>query len=885
MTNSDDDKTQTHLVLTKGTMVAHYQIIEKIGAGGMGEVYLAGDTKLQRQVALKFLPPHLCQDKDCRTRFTREAQAAAKLDHPNIVTIYEVGEHQGQPFFAMQHVEGKSLGDAIKDEKFDLDKVIELAGQICEGLQKAHEAGIIHRDVKPSSIVIDADGRPKLLDFGLASVVGAEHLTRTGSTIGTIGYMSPEQIEGKETDARSDLFSFGCVMHEMITGHPPFKRDDQTATLKAVLQDTPEPLARYKADVPDNFQLVVSKLLEKDPALRYQSAAGVVADLKRLAVTSTEPEAKPKRKSWKSLLNKFWFGCIIGITFYVVSEYVMPLLQDAPSECKMLAVLPFENLGDPEDEYFADGITDEITTNLAKLSGLGVISRTSAMRYKDTNKSVREIGKELGVDYVVEGTIRWDKTGDENRVRINPQLIQVDGDVHLWADRYDTVLTDIFEVQSGIASEVAAAMDITLLQSEQEALSRERTIDPQAYDFYLRGKKYYGPERYFSADYVLGERMFLRAIELQPDFALAYAELSSLHTDIYWNKADPDISRLDTALEYLRFAVELAPDLPETHLAVGWYYYHGRKDYDSALAAFEQVLRQQPNNALAVASIAWVKRRQGDFDLAVEAMRRAIKLDPWNPWYQFELGMTLVKSRRFGEAVAHFDETIEMQPDNLWAYLMKGFAVFNHTGDYKQTHAVIETALTVNDRSPQLTFTEIYYNMCFEQYDHALSLLAESKPGDVYLYPDQDSAQYYFIKGTVFHISNRPELARPCFDSARVMLERLINSTPNIANYHNSLAKVYAGLGMKASAIKSAKRAIELEPVAADAMSGPDHLICLVIVYAQVGELDSALAILEQLSEIPSDLSVHMLRLSPEFAPLRDDPRFKTLIEKYNTPN
>ena len=245
----NDDNTRTHIVLTKGTMVSHYRIIEKIGAGGMGEVYLAEDTKLNRQVALKFLPPHMCKDDDCRARFKREAQAAANLDHPNIVTIHEVSEYRGRPFFAMQHVEGNSLRDVIKDKELPLERVIHLAIQMCEGLGKAHRAGIVHRDIKPSNIVMDSDGRPKLLDFGLAAIQGTEKLTKTGSTLGTIGYMSPEQIQVKEIDLRSDLFSFGVVLYQMIAGRLPFKGDTEAATMNSVLNDTPEPLSRYKSGV------------------------------------------------------------------------------------------------------------------------------------------------------------------------------------------------------------------------------------------------------------------------------------------------------------------------------------------------------------------------------------------------------------------------------------------------------------------------------------------------------------------------------------------------------------------------------------------------------------------------------------------------------------
>jgi len=275
----DDDKTQTHVILTKGTMVSHYRIIEKIGAGGMGEVYLAEDTKLNRKVALKFLPPHLCQDEDCRKRFTREAQAVAKLNHPNVITIYEVTEHQGRPFFSMENVEGLSLKDYGSDKELSFEQILELGIQICEGLNEAHEKGVTHRDIKPSNILIDSRGRAKIVDFGLASLVGSVQLTKTGSTLGTIGYMSPEQVQGKEIDHRSDLFSLGVVLYELITKQNPFKRNSEAATLKAVSDDLPEPLARFKSGFPDGLQTIIDKALEKDVKTRYQHADGMLSDL------------------------------------------------------------------------------------------------------------------------------------------------------------------------------------------------------------------------------------------------------------------------------------------------------------------------------------------------------------------------------------------------------------------------------------------------------------------------------------------------------------------------------------------------------------------------------------------------------------------------------
>jgi serine/threonine protein kinase len=351
----DEDQTQSFVPLTKGTQIGHYTIIEKIGAGGMGEVYLAEDSQLQRNVALKFLPSHLCQDQDCRERFRREAQAAAKLDHPNIVTIHEVSEFQNRSFFAMEHIEGKSLRELIGEKKLDLDKSIDLAIQICEGLAKAHQAGITHRDIKPSNIVLDADGRAKILDFGLASIQGSEHLTRTGSTLGTIGYMSPEQAEGKEIDHRSDIFSFGVILYEMITGHRPFERDNEVATLQAIVSATPEPLARYKSNVPDDLQRIATKLLAKDPATRYQHIDDVAVDLRAVDLKAVSRpstgdtitrESKPVQPSrWKRILP--W--AVVALLAVIVVWSFTRKSEEPPRPVARIAVAQSERAPMPTD--------------------------------------------------------------------------------------------------------------------------------------------------------------------------------------------------------------------------------------------------------------------------------------------------------------------------------------------------------------------------------------------------------------------------------------------------------------------------------------------------------------------------------------------------------
>ena len=878
--NNRDDKTQSHFVLTEGTMIGHYRIVEKIGAGGMGEVYLAEDTKLNRQVALKFLPDYLKSDEDAKSRFTREAQAAASLNHPNIVIIYEVSEFKGRPYFAMECCEGETLKEIIKKEELSLDKIIDFAIQIGEGLQEAHEAGIVHRDIKPSNIILDKKGCPKLVDFGLATVKGTEKLTKTGSTLGTIGYMSPEQIQVKEIDHRTDLFSLGVVLYELTAGRLPFKGDNEASVMNAVLNDTPEPLSRYKSGVPDDLQRIIDKLLDKDPDLRYQSAADVVSDLKRL--TATRPVAVQKPVDWWNRYVVVGAVLVLGIIgiYWLFTQTGTIKSPSKAGKPKMLVVLPFENLGNPDDEYFADGITDEVTTRLIGLSGLGVISRTSSMQYKNTDKSLRQIGKELDVDYILEGTIRWEKKGSESLVRINPRLIRVSDDMHLWASSLDAVLTDVFEVQSTIAQEVAAALDVTLLQSEQQSLSRKTKVDPKAYDFYLRGKQYFSEARHGQQDLRLAETMHLRAIELAPDFAPAYAQLGAIYTEMYWDLTDPSPERLESAKKMVDMSISLAPHAPEGYQSLGWYYYHGLRDYDRALQEFSKVLELQPNNTLAIASIAWVQRRQGKWDEAIGGLQKVTKLDPRDPWYKYEMGITYHYCRRFQEAIDQYNQAIDLQPNHNWAYILKSWALLNETGETREARAVLDSGRIYNGRWPELTWLEVHYDLCDGEYDQALSLM--TTPGDVFYLEYPDTSDYYSLKGFTYKLMGQQQAARIYFDSARVPLENKLSVTPDIAPLLSSLAIVYAGLGQAEKAVSTAKQAAELKPVSEDALEGPNYIRTLAMVYVQTDQPDQALDLIDYLLSIPSNMSIKALKTIPEFAPLRENEGFQALIEKYD---
>ncbi len=873
-----DDKTHTHFVLTKGTMVGHYRIVEKIGAGGMGEVFLADDTKLNRQVALKFLPDHMVANEDAKSRFTREAQAAAGLKHPNIVTIHEVAEFKGRPFFAMECCEGETLRETIKEQKLTIDQIIDLVMQICDGLQEAHESGIVHRDIKPSNIILDKRGRPKLVDFGLATIAGTDKLTKTGSTLGTIGYMSPEQIQIKDIDHRSDLFSLGVVLYEMLTGRLPFKGDNEASTMNAVLNETAEPLSRYKSGVSGEFQRIVSKLLEKDPAIRYQSAAEIGADLRRLSCsgeTGTVEKTAFKFSIWLPLT-----ASLILLTVVLIIIFMNPASRksDQGDGARiMLAVLPFENLGNAEDEYFADGITDEIISRLAALHGLGVISRTSTLQYKGTTKNLREIGAELGVDYILEGTIRWDKSGNEGRVRINPQLIHVDDDVHLWTNRYDAVIDDIFAVQSSIAEEVVLALDITLVESERQALAAQPTDNAKAYDYYLRAIEYL----YMSpAEENLNNAvaMFLDGIELDSEFAMAYLWLSFTHGQLYLFGHDHTEQRVNLSKQAIDRALEISPDLPGAHGALGWFYYQCYRDFDRAREEFILQRNQRPSDASAYMGIAVADRILGRWESSAENWRKAIELDPLFARVYFEYGFTLYWMRHYQEAEKAFDRAIRLKQGWHSCYVRKSWLYVLRNGDIDAARRILREALQEHDRWPWLTIHEIRLNILSHEYDKALSLLSE--PGDVIEHAT-DSADYYNLRGDILRHAGQLSQMTACYDSARIILERQLQSEPENQDYHASLGWSYAGLGRKQNAISECNRAAELMPLSRSAIDGVEIMISLANIYTMIGEYDLAIDQLEHLMAVPSEISVPYLKMWPEFTPLRDHPRFEELLKKY----
>ncbi len=690
----NDNNTRSFVPISKGTMISHYKIIEKIGAGGMGEVYLAEDTKLKRKVAIKFLPSHLTPDQEIQTRFLREARTIARLNHPNIISIHDVSEFNGRPYYVMELVEGKSLHDIRHDKPLPFDLIVEYAIQICQGLGEAHRAGIVHRDIKAANIVVDKQERVRLLDFGLAVAKGDDKLTRTGSTLGTISYMSPEQVSGRDIDHRSDLFSLGVVLYELITGRTPFKRDNEGATLKAIMEDTPEPLARYRSDVPEKLQEIVFELLEKDKELRFQSAEGVIADLKRLMYDSSQSGysriATTKPKKTKLIVGIAAVAVVVvAAILYTVYRPLSDRSQSGDT-VPMIAVLPFDNLGSPEDDYFADGMTDEITSRLAGIKGLGVISRTSSMKYETTDKNLKEIGAELGVAYILEGTVRWSKTGDQSKVRITPQLIRVADDRHLWADNYERALMEVFAVQADIAGKIVEQLGLTLLESDRQNLAKIPTENPEAYQFYLKALQKI--RRWIDySDSRSAQAALDSAVALDPSFALAHA----LRSEAYTSGAglSPESERGKTALEAAKRALELEPELPEGHLALGQYYYLVEADDDMALEHYSTAKAGLSNDPELLDAISEVQIDQEKLEEALLNRRKAAQIDPLNARRHARLAYLLQSLRRFEEAEHSINRAIALNPEAQDYYEDKIDCLIARYGNIEKVRPVISEAL------------------------------------------------------------------------------------------------------------------------------------------------------------------------------------------------
>ncbi len=695
------------------SVISHYHILQRLGAGGMGEVYLAEDTRLNRKVAIKLLPPESTSDPQARKRLIREAQSAAALDHPNICAIHEVGEADGRSFIVMQYVEGETLADFIRRKPLELPQFLGIAAQVADALAEAHSRQIIHRDIKPQNIMITARGQVKVLDFGLAKVVKdkdallsevetASLLTEPGAVAGTLPYMSPEQVRRESLDARSDIFSFGSVLYEMVSGHRAFTAESPGETMSAILTREPPPLERYSRDVPAELERIVSKTLRKDREERYQTVRDVALDLKSLrqAVGHEQPGATAMVEHGRVLARRWpiaMLGAVVGLLALLIGLNVGGWRERlfgkaVSSRIESLAVLPLDNLsGDPSQDYFADGMTESLITELAKISALRVISRTSVMQYKGTRKPMPEIARELNVDTVIEGSVI--RSGE--RVRITAQLIRGATDQHLWAESYERDLRDVLALQREVARGIANEIRVKLTSQEEASLARTQTIVPEAYEAYLKGRYYWNKRR--EEELRKSVEYFQRAIDLDPSYAKAYAGLADSYAIL------TDYGKLEAKEGYAKAraaaikALEIDETLAEAHASLGFVFLL-ESDYSDAEREFKRAIELGPNYPSAHHWYGQYLQAIGRQDEAIAELKRAQELDPLSLIINSALGGKYYYARRYDEAIKQLRKTLELDPSFLAARALLG-GVYLQKGMYEEAVKEDERAVETSGRA------------------------------------------------------------------------------------------------------------------------------------------------------------------------------------------
>jgi non-specific serine/threonine protein kinase len=867
-----------------GKKISHYRILNKLGEGGMGVVYEAEDTNLGRVVALKFLASRAVGDDEERTRFVREAKTVAALNHPRICTIHEIDEFEGRAFIAMERVEGAPLKDTTASGPVALPDAINLAIQVAEGLHEAHQRDVIHRDIKPANIMVTPGGQAKIMDFGLAKSVDATELTKTGTTLGTVAYMSPEQARGEEVDGRTDIWSLGAVLYELVTGQKPFVGDYEPAVVYSILNESPKPVTGIRTGVPVDLERIIARCMEKDREERYQTAADLIADLRRVLrrlAESDEPAPVTAPTGIADRRRPVWplaFGAIVlAVAVFLLARHFIAQGGDVVEARKMLVVLPFENLGRQEDGYFAAGMTEEITSRLASVGRLGVISRKSAVHYANTDKTIRQIGEELDVEYAVSGAVRWARSQDgPDRVRITPQLIRVSDDTHLWSDTYDRVIEDIFTVQTDIAQKVVEELGITLLDTERTVVESRPTDNLDAYHAYLRGR-YYAHRPHFSLEaWQKAIENYQLAVEMDPGFALAHAELSRGHSKLFYYRHDLSEERRKTARAELEMAAALAPDAAEVHLAAGDYYFQVEKNVDLALESYELAVAEHAETAEISHSKAEMYRYLGRWQDALEHYRRSCELSPRNTDHFVELAITHWWLRHYPKALALADESIALAPEDIWTHLTKAFIYWSWGGSLTDARSALEKAPT---GSSWVTWARYWQCMYEKRYENALESLSSSSADWISLKtwarPKSMLASY------AYELLGDDDAALRGYEEALAALESKVEQVPNDPRYHSSLGIVCAVMGQEGRAIREGKRAVELYPTSMDAAYGPVYAIDLAHIYAISGEHETALDELDNLLSTPGYMSVGYIEVDPRWNSLRGLPGYSRLLNKH----
>jgi TolB-like protein/Tfp pilus assembly protein PilF len=859
----------------------HYKISRRIGSGGMGEVYLATDMIAGRKAALKLLPMRFTGHGERLKRFQQEAHAVVALNHPNILTIYEIGEDHSTHYIASELIEGETLSQRLTRGRMELSEAVDVAIQAASALAAAHEAGIVHRDIKPENIMLRPDGYAKVLDFGIAKLAEQELptsmpkdqalllvQTNLGSVLGTVRYMSPEQARGGHVDKTTDIWSLGVVLYEMVSGHAPFSGDTPKEVMSSILEKEPLSLTRYVARAPAELRQIVSKTLRKDPAQRYHSAHELLHALKELQRKlefKLQRAAAPLWLRWARspvALLLVSLAAALALTFPFLRHG--KLSTSLPPE-KSIAVLPLQNLSeDKENAFFADGVQDELLSNLSKIKDLKVISRTSVMQYKSgTRRNLTEIAQQLGISNVVEGSVR--RSGDH--VRVSVQLIDARTDRHLWAENYDRKVADSVSLQGELATEIAVAVGATLTPQEKARVEAKPTNNPAAYDAYLRARAIPVDWGFaIEGDIETAIHLYEEAVELDPNFTLAWAYLSIAQIQSAEKGIASRPAQSARAKDSLNHALALDPNLPEVHLARGY----NEQDDTRALAEFRQAEQGLPNSSDVMEAIARVQRALGHWDDAVAELRRGIELDPRNISVSNNLALTYCAMRRFPEALATLDRVLAWYPTNARALLTKADALMA-TGDLKAAEPLLANPEVPAGRRAM-------YALFQRNYAAATEILSKDLAVDRQQLDPQDILSLVFSQQLAGNTSAASATYKKAIENFR---RELATGSEDDAYTHAWLGDAYAGLGDAASAIAEGEKAMALLPSSTCPEFGPDLENEMARIYAQLGDADHAIPMLKRLLRIPyagaTFLTPATLRLDPLWDKIRNDPRFQEL--------
>ncbi|MEO8577036.1 MAG: protein kinase [Gemmatimonadales bacterium] len=860
-----------------------YRVDRLLGEGGMAMVYHADDLRHHRAVAIKVLKPVLTEAVGSE-RFLREINTSARLNHPHILPLLDSGTAGDLLFYVMPFVDGESLRDRLeRDGPFPLEEAIRIVAEIADGLAYAHRAGVVHRDVKPENIMLSS-GHAVITDFGVARALdaaGDARLTQTGGSTGTPYYMSPEQWDTAATnfDGRSDQYALGCVAFEILTGARPFSAPTAMALMLQHLSSPIPSVRKFRPDVPEHVDVAIRTALAKVPEHRFSTTDGLAAALRSPSapVPAPPPAPTPSRNlpRWLRPTVPKVAALAVLLTLGAYAGFKMRPGGNASLQGKIgLAVLPFQNQGMSSDAYFADGIADDITNRLASVSRLKVIDRRSTAKYRGSNKTTREIGDDLNVDYLVEGTVRWDgSTQEHSSVRVTAQLVSVSNGVVLLP--YDTTAptANVFAIQAGIAQRVTEKLTVALLPPERRRLQSQDTLNMEAYRAYLQGNSEY--QRSWSRKSVeaaIGS--FDKAVALEPDYALAWAKLGWMHC--WMNQLGLDLSeeRLVKAKAAVDRALALDSSLAEAHVALGLYWYWGRDDYDKALFELTRAAELEPSYAEASHQIGNVRRRQGRFSDAIANYRMSADLNPVYGLAWYTLGETLLIVRDYDEAAKILARASELAPDHLEAYLQQARVAISARGDIETARRVLTVAEErippAEWRAPMIHWMRIVNGQNLQTY------LDRLRPNAYGL----DSATYHLVKARFFLQMRERNLAIAEFDSARGRYEHQRDDRPGDALTHAALGEIYAGLARPVEAVASARRAVELIPVSRDALDGPEMLVNLANVYVMTGDADSAAAYYYRALSVPSYFSLNLLRADPLLASFVSTRQFEEMARK-----